>query len=561
MKINSINSLIGTNFVHKNNKTNINSKSNLRNSYAMPTSVHYISFTGGSSLDLKQSVKNLESLGRGDGSKFPPNVLDMAHEVIESGNSDNKTLIDVHKEKYSMLNECYDLNEAKSLFDEFSGVLSDTEIDYRQDSFIGRVKQGQEENFNKDEDLAFQLLKLYWAEGFSLNDLKRYAGTDLYHTLGKFNIPLMDRDYAHVLKFSDKEYNERLTSQMAQKRMESMDRKAQEQEGEPVYIPRGPLSESHKKHISEGLIKYYALHPEKTLAMSKRQKEYFENNPKQKIVMQRVMFYAWNNTQEGRSIKKYLVKFFKKLNISLDENVMNADSEKMTVSQQDALKLFWKKNSWAKEKFSKAVKAGWNHVQDVKKVETDNSVKKDEYKIEYIPDNFVTDVLKWMCEHDGEVVDNPFVDSTNFILPDVRDSHTLKTALETYVKTHPDTKDMLVSVASGALISLRHDMACGKIPNSVCDNKSFLDAISTNIDDLLYPAYIANGLDFKYSMPEIINGEDAARLIGLISQLCKLHKQAKFAQYVQSKIETSYNLFTDITTPQGRDAYLKFLGV
>lgn len=50
---------------------------------------------------------------------------------------------------------------------------------------------------------------------------------------------------------------------MIQKRREALDIKAQKADNEPVYIKRGPLSAEHKKHISEGLKKYYQEHPEK----------------------------------------------------------------------------------------------------------------------------------------------------------------------------------------------------------------------------------------------------------------------------------------------------------
>ena len=359
MRISSINNT--NNYVKQNNSISRNNNLLQQNkTYPMPTSAHYLSFMGGSSLDLKQSVANLERLETQDKAKFPPGIKETAHQVIESGNPDNKTLADIHKEKYALLEDCYDLEDVKSLFDEFKGVLSDADVDYRQDSFIAKVKKGEAENFNKDEDLALQLLKLYWAQGFSLTDLKEHAGTNLYRTMEKLNIPLMDRDYAHVLKFSDREYNEHLTSKMSQMQMEKADRLAQEKDGEPVYIKRGPLSEMHKKHISDGLIRHYAQHPEKYAQMSKRQKDYFNSNPQQKELIRNAMLYAWNKTQEGRSIKKHLVKFFKKANTKLDDNVLAGSQEDMTKEQQQIFSDFWKKNAWARELFSKALKKGWS---------------------------------------------------------------------------------------------------------------------------------------------------------------------------------------------------------
>ena len=138
----------------------------------------------------------------------------------------------------------------KEKFPEFKDVASvyDVETSANRGSFITKFLNGETEYFDSDEDLTVQLIKLYWGEGFSLNDLKKYSdGCDLYYTMKKLNIPLASRDYGHILKFSDPEYNERLTREMTEKRLAALDRKAQELEGEPVYIKRGPLSDEHKK--------------------------------------------------------------------------------------------------------------------------------------------------------------------------------------------------------------------------------------------------------------------------------------------------------------------------
>ena len=129
--------------------------------------------------------------------------------------------------------------------------------------------------------------------------------------MNKLNIPKVNRNYGHVLKFSDPEYNERLTKQMTQKRREAMDIKAQQQDGEPVYIKRGPLSPEHRQHISEGLIKYYHENSERIFAMSERQKKFYEDNPEQAQMFRRVMQRAWNIFGAER-IKQALSKFLKK---------------------------------------------------------------------------------------------------------------------------------------------------------------------------------------------------------------------------------------------------------
>lgn len=213
---------------------------------ALNSAALFINFDGGASLSLKSTIQNLEFLSQATGrTMFPPKVQEKAQSILSVGNPHNKRLIDIHKNIFGKIKECDTLAEIKSLFREeklFDDVISDNEITFTEGSFADLVKKGQSEYFNKDEDLSVQIIKLYWGDGFSLNDLKTYTGgKDINYLLNKLNIPKREKTYGSYLKLSDEEYNTRITREMAQKRLESLDRKAQAQEGEPVYIPRRPL--------------------------------------------------------------------------------------------------------------------------------------------------------------------------------------------------------------------------------------------------------------------------------------------------------------------------------
>ena len=163
--------------------------------------------------------------------------------ILEERNKTKETLISIHKKYFANLKECFSLDEIKAKFPEFKDVISSDNAKISKGSFIDKFQKGELEFFDNDEDLSVQLIKLYWGEGFSLNDLKKYAdGQDLYYTMTKLQIPTANRDYGHVLKFSDPEYNERLTREMTEKRLAALDKKVQMQDGEPIYIKRGPLS-------------------------------------------------------------------------------------------------------------------------------------------------------------------------------------------------------------------------------------------------------------------------------------------------------------------------------
>lgn len=128
----------------------------------------------------------------------------------------------------------------------------------------------------------------------------------------KLNIPLAEPTYGKILKLSDPEYNERLTREMTAKRMEALDRKAQEATGEPVYIKRGPLSEEHRRHISEGLNRYYENNPEAIYNLSERQRQFYIDNPEKAKILSRVTTKAWYIFGADR-IKSAMSAYMKKM--------------------------------------------------------------------------------------------------------------------------------------------------------------------------------------------------------------------------------------------------------
>lgn len=324
---------------------------------------NYPIFTGGYSIDLKETYKHLQE------NDYPVGIKAKVEKNLKNS-TDNKTLYDIHFEKYRGVNDCYTLEELKEKYPEFNNVISAYSVEAQDRSIIGKWQNGNSTLFSSDEDLTLQLIKLYWGQGFSLKDLSSYAknlsedekGINFYHTLTKLNIPTMSVRYAKVLKLSNKEYNEKFTQTLSQKIKEAKEEKQQELEGEPIFIPSKPHSDSHRQHISEGLLKYYSENPDAIYKMSIRQKEFYQKNPDKKEEFSMILDYAWNNTQDGKTIKKQLSRFFKKHNRELSDNELNSPS---TISSKniDLMQKFWQINTWAKEKLSIAMKKGWQYIK------------------------------------------------------------------------------------------------------------------------------------------------------------------------------------------------------
>ncbi|MBR1617218.1 hypothetical protein IJ670_03615 [bacterium] len=160
-------------------------------------------------------------------------------ETLAMGNPENKQLCDFHFEHYKPVLDCYSLEELKSLkkadgsvlYPEFQEVNSVHDILVRDKSFIGDYLAGESKVFPTQEDLTLQIIKLYWAKGFSLNMLSNYIaneglkegelpanftpkvsdgkGKNIYHAMkNRLNIPTMKIRYASYLQKSNEQFLE-----------------------------------------------------------------------------------------------------------------------------------------------------------------------------------------------------------------------------------------------------------------------------------------------------------------------------------------------------------------
>ena len=438
MKINNITPQIITNRQLKTANNPIESKQFEQTQpiqpLATPSSANYIAyqpnFEGGYSINLAETIQNLDKLASKYSDVYPKDVREWAQMILQEGNKDKDTLISIHKKLFESIKDSFSLETLKSKFPEiFANVKSAADVDIREGSLLDDIVNGRLEYFNKEEDPALQIIKLYWGEGFSLNDLKAYTGgKDLNYVMKKLNIPRVNPHYGHILKLSDPEYNERLTRQMAQKRLETMDIRAQQKEGEPVYIKRGPLSAEHKQHISEGLIKFYRENPERLFAMSERQKKFYEENPEQREILHRVMVKAWN-MPSAENIKKALSKFMKRIGIKNFQTDEVRTPDQMNKEKSAAMKRFWGENEWARKSFSKNMEYAWKKVKE----EQDMF-----YKLDITPELFKRRFFIW-CEKQG--IDTTDLSFDNFKYyphkPELNELDTSK--LNKYTRTFIDS--------------------------------------------------------------------------------------------------------------------------
>ncbi|MCM1009596.1 MAG: hypothetical protein NC390_01795 [Fusobacterium sp.] len=443
---------------------------------ALNNAALFINFDGGASLSLKSTIQNLEFLGQAAGrTMFPPRVQEKAQSILSVGNPHNKRLVDVHKGIFGQIKECETLSEIKSLFREekfFDDVISDAETTFAEGSFADLIKKGQSEYFDKDEDLSLQIIKLYWGDGFSLSDLKAYTGgKDINYLLNKLNIPKREKNYGSYLKLSDEEYNTRITREMAQKRLEALDRKAQAQEGEPVYIPRRPLSDLHKQHISEGLIKYYQEHPIACYNISQRQREFYENNPEQKLIFSAVLKRAWGlKSAEGikKALKKYMSKDF---NPELLSNPLSMDQK-----QSAAMKRFWAENEWARKSHSKNMQYGWKVVKE----ELENPPLIFNY-----PFGLIHDVIEFGKQRGVTLKPENFASTYNTITHKHMYNQQFFDTFTEFIN-EPTNADMIASLYQYSLVKSIQNMTRNATPQNIKERKKILEFLTQKYQSQIY---------------------------------------------------------------------------
>ena len=493
----------------------------------LPSTMQYLAFTGGYSLDLGQTIKQLDKLSQKNSSVYPPNIREWAGMILEEGNKTKETLISIHKKYFANLKECFSLDEIKTKFPEFKDVISSDNAYTSEGSFIDKFQKGELEFFDNDEDLSVQLI--------SLNDLKKYAdGQDLYYTMTKLQIPTANRDYGHVLKFSDPEYNERLTREMTEKRLAALDKKAQMQDGEPIYIKRGPLSAEHRQKISEGLKKFYQQNPERIYNMSERQKEFYRQNPEKSEELTLVLNKAWNIFGADR-IKAAMSKFMK------SKGVKSFDPERnpidMPKEQSKLLKQFWGTNEWARKSFSKNMEFAWKKVkEDMDKF----------YIIDITPEGFKQKFYQWAKEK------NLNLDNLDFNFKIYKHKHELNSGngaeLSKYTpafideyseKVHIDQSSVMANTYMLSLINLSKDLKnLSKKSNFSQETQKTIELSRHLIKELLFEQ--GEGLLRKvrtFDAPEI---QDIYKSI--LALFFKLDNAEKFISIFKKNLDTAYEI-------------------
>ncbi len=527
--VNSQNKLKMRNKIDNQQITSADEKAKL----PVPSAAQILSFTGGYSLNLAETIKHLDKLASKKSDVYPPQIREWAGIILEEGNKTKETLISVHKKFYESLKDCFTLDEAKKKFPEFKDVIPAENVKVHEGSFIDDFQKGKLEYFDNDEDLSLQLLKLYWGEGFSINDLRRYSdGKNLSHTLNKLNIPTVDRTYGQLLKLSDPEYNERLTKEMTAKRLAALDRKAQEASGEPVYIKRGPLSAEHKKHISEGLQKYYEQNPEAVYNLSERQRKFYEENPDRAKLLSRVTTKAWYVFGADK-IKAAMSAFMKKQGVKTFDTSKLETPLALTKEESSVMKKFWASHDWARKSFSKNMTYAW------KKVKEEQTIV---YDVRLAPQNFIKRMVKWAEEQGINLKEEDFIGKFD---PNGGEKNYKNSLLDKYTRAFVDStpggSTMMANSYFLALLNINREISKMDLSKFDKETAATCRAIQRIIKESLFEH---PDLPFEENAFKILDANDVQAVFGILRTSCLEIYNPKLSKMFERHMDKAYDYIT-----------------
>ena len=550
MKINSITNNSLTNYrIKQNKKPQQTAATNTINNTKLPSMNGYFAFLGGYSVSLEETYQKFTP------KDYPPDIKENIETALVE--DPEKTLKDIHLEKYKGVLDCYSLDELKEKYPEFKEVKSAYEVQAVPESFIGRFQNDESELFSTGEDLSLQLIKLYWGQGLSLNDLADYVQKNsstpetknLYYAMHtKLNIPIMSTRYGAVLKLSDKEYNEKFTKILSEKIQEAKDRRCQQRTGEPVYIPQGPLSQAHKQHISEGLKKYYSENPSKIYEMSERQKAYWQENPKEKERFSKVLDYAWNKTHEGKTIKKELSKFARKFNRTISEKQMTL-SEPLSKEDKSLLTAFWKNNDRNKAKFSTAVQKGYAYHTKMADEYFSGVSREGKIFFAIIPSVLAEQVSKYAKTKGIDLSPNQLklscVDSDpqEYGKKIIDHWKLVNNLIDEYEDKNPEIPDRLANARLFTLVDFKNRLEHGGegLPKSFRQNKKSIDEMNHMLDLTLasLPIYVVGEDGKKYPRLGVTN-DRMEMLYQFIMEYALKNNNIDINEYLEKTIDKYY---------------------
>lgn len=342
----------------------------------------YVSFGGGKSLNLQDTMQDIE---RSEISKkkslIPQSLRSRVQQILADGNPENLRFRDVHYQVYAPISGMDTVEEIRDFLPEFSEIKTADEAGFRSDNFASFLKSGQHPLINSKKDLAVQFMDLYWARGLSMPDIVRYLNgasdvkcsiSSVGNILSRLNIPIREISYARYLKLSDEEANKIITQLMSENRKGIV------------------VSEAIRKAQSERMKKFYLENPERVFRVPSAYSSAAKENPGASLAARVAGVKAWK-MGSCRPIIRDLSAFLSRREISGVDSAEQAVSVLQRLGHSKMMKEFWETYPQHKKALSRAFSHSWRKITERYSEETLNFLATKQF----LPDKMIEEIKKY----------------------------------------------------------------------------------------------------------------------------------------------------------------------
>lgn len=253
-----------------------------------------LSFEGGRLIDLNYVLKNRKNL-------LPERVLNKVEEIVKSNPSKMPTLKQIHQEIYQPLLKCKTLDEAKTLFPEFSDIKEANISFQRYTKNIKRILS----NEYFDKNFSLKMLQECWANLRSKEEIVKEIGLDsrtsLDWVLQKINFVNCTSNYRTLIKASDPESRKIIAAKTTAWNAAHPDLMKARNKHAAQYMKKPENREAHSKRMKE----HFEKHPERRKQVSANSKEYWSNAKHREEQSKRGLEYERLHPEKRSNNAKY----------------------------------------------------------------------------------------------------------------------------------------------------------------------------------------------------------------------------------------------------------------
>lgn len=299
-------------------------------------------------------------------------------------------LSDVHKEYYSTLLKCKDINDVRIRYPEFSNVKVGSYLKDTQQKYLIRRLCNNSKGEKTLMNFSLKLLQDYYAKTISISDIAHEYGTStskITELMEALNIPIMEKAYLNKLYLSRKNSQEDIIINSLPAWQQRMIAKSESELNAPNKVKREQMLATINKSNN------YQKKLNNSAFVSILMPILFENynNPKFReegfSIITDKLADKWQDEKYVDFVRKEPIEQWEKDLVSkLSENLSDDDKKKMKVYVNSAI-LAWKKQPLLNNKIYKEINLRPNLKQVVDKTingETitleDENVLKDFYK-------------------------------------------------------------------------------------------------------------------------------------------------------------------------------------